>query len=168
MGELIMGLHSYGTPVRRGNMNTITIGKYCSIAEGVVMDSGFNHKHGNISTYPFHRLFPEIESNIEHPGDIIIGNDVWIAEGAMIMGGVTIGDGAVIGARSVVTKNTIILPYSIWAGVPARFIKYRNHWTTAEKLLKLKWWDKPALEIAKIAPLLVSERFEELFNLYNI
>ena len=39
------------------------------------------------------------------------------------MAGVKIGDGAIVGAGSVVTKD--VEPYSIVAGVPAKFIKWR-------------------------------------------
>ena len=57
-------------------------------------------------------------------GDVEIGDRVWIAYGAIILPGVTIGEGAVVGAGSVVTKD--VEPYTIVAGNPARFIKYRN------------------------------------------
>ncbi len=55
---------------------------------------------------------------------VLIGNDVWIGRGVSINKGVTIGDGAVVGANSVVTKD--VLPYTVVAGVPAKFIKNRN------------------------------------------
>lgn len=54
---------------------------------------------------------------------IVIEDDVWIGNGAKILDGVTIGNGCIIGAGSVVTKST--KPYSIYAGVPAKFIKSR-------------------------------------------
>ena len=53
---------------------------------------------------------------------IKIGNRVWIGTRVIILSGVTIGDGAVIGA--VVTKN--IPTYTVWGGVPAKYIKDRN------------------------------------------
>ena len=55
--------------------------------------------------------------------ETIIGDDVWIGAFSIIMSGVKIGDGAIVGAGSVVTKN--VPPYSIYAGVPAKFIKMR-------------------------------------------
>jgi maltose O-acetyltransferase len=36
---------------------------------------------------------------------VVIGDDVWIGQGAVIMKGVTIGDRAIIGARSFVREN---------------------------------------------------------------
>ena len=49
MGELIIGDHTYGTPIRRGKGNNITIGKFCQIAENVRMDGGFQHNTKFIS-----------------------------------------------------------------------------------------------------------------------
>lgn len=57
-------------------------------------------------------------------GSIIVQNNVWIGGRSTILQGVTIGEGAIIGAGSVVTKD--VLPYTIVAGVPARFIKKRK------------------------------------------
>ena len=53
----------------------------------------------------------------------IIGNDIWIGHGAIVLAGVKIGDGALIAAGSVVIKD--VLPYTIVAGNPAKFIKNR-------------------------------------------
>ncbi len=53
----------------------------------------------------------------------IVGNDVWIGQGAIIVGGVTIGDGAIVAAGSVVTKD--VEPCTIVGGNPARKIKDR-------------------------------------------
>jgi len=72
---------------------------------------------------------------------ITIGNDTWIGHGAVIQPGVTIGDGAVIGSNAVVTHD--VPAYAIAVGVPARVIKSRLDATTAERMLKLAWWDWP-------------------------
>jgi chloramphenicol O-acetyltransferase type B len=55
--------------------------------------------------------------------ETIIEDDVWIGHGVTIMRGVKIGEGSIVGANSVVTKD--IPPYSIFAGVPAKFIRSR-------------------------------------------
>ena len=59
----------------------------------------------------------------DDPGEVVIGNDVWIGASCIITPGVTIGEGAVIAAGSVVTKN--VDANSIVAGVPAKLIKMR-------------------------------------------
>ena len=56
-------------------------------------------------------------------GDIIIENDVWIGANCVILPNVRIGEGAVIAAGSIVNKN--IKPFSLYGGVPAKFIKKR-------------------------------------------
>jgi len=55
---------------------------------------------------------------------ITIGDDVWIGANCTITRGVSIGQGAVIGANSVVTES--VPPKAIFAGVPARLIRFRS------------------------------------------
>lgn len=55
---------------------------------------------------------------------IKICDKAWIGFNSIILKGVTIGEGAIVGAGSVVTKD--VLPYSIVAGNPAKFIKYTS------------------------------------------
>lgn len=47
-----------------------------------------------------------------------------IGTGAIILPGVTVGKGSIVGAGSVVTKD--VLPLAIVAGVPARFLRWRQ------------------------------------------
>lgn len=54
---------------------------------------------------------------------IIIKDDVWIGYNAVILSGVTIGQGSIIAAGSVVTND--VMPFSIYAGVPAKKVKNR-------------------------------------------
>ena len=56
------------------------------------------------------------------PVYIYDGADIGI--GAIILPGVTIGEGAIIGAGAVVTSD--VEPYSVYAGVPARFLRNRK------------------------------------------
>ena len=52
---------------------------------------------------------------------IVIGNNVWIGEGAVIQAGTTIGEGSIIAANSVVTKD--VPDHTIVGGTPAFPIK---------------------------------------------
>ena len=84
----------------------LTIGKYCSFANDVIIIMGGNHRSDWITTYPF--LGPtEARQTPVTKGDVTIGNDVWVASEAMILSGVTIGDGAVLGFGSVIAGSVI-------------------------------------------------------------
>lgn len=50
-----------------------------------------------------------------------IGKNVWIGSGAIILPGVNIGDNSIVAAGAVVRKS--ISPNSLYAGVPAKFIR---------------------------------------------
>jgi acetyltransferase-like isoleucine patch superfamily enzyme len=47
-----------------------------------------------------------------------------IGTGAILLPGVTVGKGSIVGAGAVVTSD--VAPFSIVAGVPARFIRWRE------------------------------------------
>jgi acetyltransferase-like isoleucine patch superfamily enzyme len=166
MGELTIGKHSYGRPIRRGTGNNITIGKYCSIADRVIFDGGFNHETKYISTYPFHLLSSNLGTNISIKGDINIGNDVWIGEDVIIMSGVTVGDGAVIGAKALVTKD--VPPYCIYGGVPAKIIRQRFTGKQVDELLKIKWWDWEDSKVIENSHLLYSDKIEEFISIHKL
>ena len=108
---------------------------------------GGEHRSDWVTTYPFSAFPNEWQSAAKIPGhpaskgDIVIGNDVWIGNGALILSGVTVGHGAIIGARSVITKD--IEPYAVYAGNPAKLIRYRFEQGVREELLRLAWWDWP-------------------------
>ena len=105
----------YGT-VLRGDVNSIRIGNRVNIQDGSVL----------------HTLYQK--STIEIGDNVSIGHNVTIhgaqiCNGALVgMGSVVldhavIGEGAIIAAGSVVLSKTIVEPGSIYAGVPAKFVK---------------------------------------------
>ena len=118
IGDVIIGDGCsvwYGT-VLRGDVNSIRIGNSVNIQDGSVL----------------HTLYEK--SIIEIGNDVSIGHNVTIhgakiCNGALIgMGSVVldhavIGEGAIIAAGSVVLSNTHVEPGSIYAGVPAKFVK---------------------------------------------
>jgi carbonic anhydrase/acetyltransferase-like protein (isoleucine patch superfamily) len=55
------------------------------------------------------------------------------------MPGTRIGNGAVIGAQSVVTKS--VPDFAIFAGVPAKLIRYRFSSDQIALLNRVAWWD---------------------------
>ena len=164
------GEYTYGEPavVTFGvPRNNLTIGKFCSIANGVSIDMNGEHRTDVISTYPFHVYFPADVAGTPpttgvSKGDVVIGNDVWICEGVRILGGVTIGDGAVLGSRAVVAKD--VPPYAIAIGNPVKVSRYRFSPEDIKKLLEIKWWDWPIEKIRKYAKLLVSTDVGTLYE----
>jgi acetyltransferase-like isoleucine patch superfamily enzyme len=65
---------------------------------------------------------PVIQTDLEIK-PVCIGAWADIGVNAVVLPGVTIGRGAIVGAGSVVTKD--VEPFSIVAGVPARFVRRR-------------------------------------------
>lgn len=123
----------------------VEVGAFCSISDNVVVGGG-NHPLDWVSTSPaFYKGRDSISKRLakleydSSDAHTIIGNDVWIGNGAYMKPGIRIGDGAVIGMGSVVTKD--VEPYAIVAGNPAKVIRKRFDDATIQKLLDLKWWD---------------------------
>jgi acetyltransferase-like isoleucine patch superfamily enzyme len=54
---------------------------------------------------------------------IKINNDVWLGQNVTVTGGVEVGEGAVVASKSLVNKD--IPPYTVWGGVPIKYIKDR-------------------------------------------
>ncbi len=126
---------------------------------------GGNHRVDWVTTYPFSAIEPRFAHFPGHPhskGDVVIGNDVWVAREALILSGLTIGDGAVIGARAVVGRD--VPPYTIVAGNPAAQIRPRFPAPVAERLRQIAWWDWTEERIAAAMPLLLSPDIEYFLN----
>lgn len=158
---LTMGPHSYGSPrvrVYAGSTARVHVGAFCSIGSDVEFLTGGYHHPEWVSTYPF-RIRLGLSGAFEDGqpatrGDIVVGNDVWIARGARILSGVTIGDGAVVGAYAVVADD--VRPYAVVVGNPAREVRRRFDDARVEALISSRWWDWPLERIVTLVPLLSS------------
>ena len=166
--RITIGCRSYGRPkiLLWQLEDRLDIGKFCSIADDVVILPGGEHNISWVTTYPLRFLFKDpLAGDDGHPttrGPIVIGSDVWVGSYAIIVSGVTIGDGAVIGAGSVVSSD--IPPYSIAAGNPARAIKKRFTEEQIEKLLEIRWWDWPEEKIKDAVPFLCSKDIDKFIE----
>jgi len=139
-----VGRGTYGEPSIRhwGEPATLKVGSFCSIADGVTIFLGGNHRIDWITTYPFSVFRESAKAISGHPatrGDVIIGHDVWIGAGATILSGVRIGNGAVVGACSVVTRD--VPAYGIVAGNPAKLVRIRFTDSEIACLEELAWWN---------------------------
>lgn len=131
-----------------------SVGRFCSIASRVVI-GGARHPIEFVSTSPVFLAHKESikkkfsRHDYRWEAKTVIGHDVWIGEGVFVKGGVTIGIGAVVGMGSVVTKN--IPPYAIYAGNPAKLIRYRFSEAIINGLLASKWWEYSDEKLAAVA-----------------
>lgn len=135
-------------------MRNVSIGRYCSIAEGVRIGEtdhptswittsavAYDPGHGRFDRFLFQDAgaMPDFQfPPWSKVGRTVIGNDVWIGSNVFLKSGVTIGDGAIIAAGSVVTRD--INPYEIVGGVPARLIRMRFSAIEVDRLVQSGWW----------------------------
>ncbi|MDD5065971.1 MAG: CatB-related O-acetyltransferase [bacterium] len=137
------------------HLSQTKIGRFCSIGQNVRTGLGRHPSRIFVSTHPAF-FSPDKQAGftftntslfeghkfVDREGKyfVEIGNDVWIGNEVMILDGIRIGDGAIIGARSIVTQN--VEPYSVYAGVPARKLRYRFEKKYIRFLLRFKWWTR--------------------------
>lgn len=114
--QIIIGDNvSFNSDVHIGTIDKVVVGNDVLIASRVYIS---DHSHGNTDLLSLAK--PIRERGLISKGPVIIGDNVWIGEGACILPGVTIGKNSIVGANAVVTKS--FPPYSIIAGVPAKLI----------------------------------------------
>ena len=118
VGDVVLGdgCSVWFNAVLRGDVNSIRIGRNVNIQDGSIL----------------HTLYQR--STIEIGDNVSIGHNVTlhgchvrdyalIGMGSVVMDDAIVGEGAIVAAGSVVLANTVIEPYSLYAGTPAKFIK---------------------------------------------
>lgn len=118
IGDVIIGddCSIWYNSVLRGDVNSIRIGNRVNVQDGTVI----------------HTLYQKSVTIIED--DVSIGHNAvihgakiesgaLIGIGAVVLDHAVVGEGAIIAAGSVVLSGTQVEPGSIYAGVPAKFIK---------------------------------------------
>lgn len=124
--KVTVGNYTYGELTIRSwgaDNEKLSIGNFCSIADGVTFLMGGEHDYSRFLSFPYDAFFVSYEADVKAKGGIDVADDVWIGANAIIVSGVAIGQGAVIAAGSIVTKD--VPPYAIVGGNPAKVIKYR-------------------------------------------
>ncbi len=118
VGDVIMGegCSVWFNAVLRGDVNSIRIGNHVNIQDGSVLHTLYEKSVVTIGNYV------SIGHNVTvHGADI--HDYALIGMGATLLDYAEIGEGAIIAAGTLVLSNTIVPPYTLWAGVPAKYIK---------------------------------------------
>ncbi|MDR1808799.1 MAG: gamma carbonic anhydrase family protein [Prevotella sp.] len=118
IGDVVIGddCSIWFNTVLRGDVNSIRIGNRVNIQDGSVL----------------HTLYQK--SVVEIGDDVSIGHNVvihgakiengaLIGMGAIVLDHAVIGEGAIVAAGSVILSGTQVEAGSIYAGVPAKFVK---------------------------------------------
>jgi carbonic anhydrase/acetyltransferase-like protein (isoleucine patch superfamily) len=118
VGEVIMGdeCSIWFNAVVRGDVNSITIGNKVNIQDGAIVHCTFQKAKTLIGN------FCSIGHNAIVHGCTLEDN-VLIGMGAIIMDHAVIGHHSIIAAGALITENTIVEPFSVYAGVPAKKVK---------------------------------------------
>ncbi len=102
--------------VLRGDVNSIRIGNNVNIQDGSVLHTLYEKSTIEIGDYV------SVGHNVTIHGTKI-GNYALIGMGATLLDHAVVGEGAIVAAGSLVLSGTIIEPHTLWAGVPAKFVK---------------------------------------------
>ncbi len=118
VGDVIMGdgCSIWFNAVLRGDVNSIRIGNNVNIQDGSVLHTLYQKSTVEIGDYV------SIGHNVTVHG-AKINNYALIGMGATLLDYSEVGEGAIVAAGSLVLSNTKIEPYTLWAGVPAKFVK---------------------------------------------
>ena len=118
VGDVIIGngCSIWFNAVLRGDVNSIRIGNNTNIQDGAVLHTLYQKSVVEIGD------FVTISHNTTIHG-AKVDNYALIGIGAVVLDFVEVGEGAIVAAGSTVLSNTIIPSYTLWAGVPAKFVK---------------------------------------------
>ena len=115
VGDVVMGndCSIWFNAVLRGDVNAIRIGNRVNVQDGSVLHTLYEKSTVHIGN----------DVSIGHNATIHgadIGDKALIGMGATVLDHAVIGEGAIIAAGALVLSNTVVEPFTLWAGVPAR------------------------------------------------
>ena len=118
VGDVVLGkgCSVWFNTVLRGDVNSIRIGDHTNIQDGSVIHTLYQKSTVTIGDYV------SIGHNVTVHG-ANIDNYALIGMGSTLLDFVEVGEGAIVAAGALVLSNTKIPPFTLWGGVPAKFIK---------------------------------------------
>ena len=119
LGDVVIGedCSVWYSAVVRGDVNSIEIGDRVSVQDGTVI---------HVSGGEGGRVHIASDVVIGHNATLhacTVGNHCLVGMGSTILDGAVISDGSMVAAHALVLGKTVIGPYELWGGVPAKFIK---------------------------------------------
>jgi len=121
IGDVVIGdfCSIWFNTVIRGDVNKIRIGNNVNIQDGSVIHATYKKSSTSVGNYV----------SVGHNAIIhgcTIDDFVLIGMGSIVMDNAKISSNTIIAAGSVILENTVVEPYSIYGGVPAKKIKEIN------------------------------------------
>lgn len=118
IGDVVIGNHCsiWFNAVLRGDVNSIRIGNNVNIQDGSVLHTLYQRSTIEIGD------FVSVGHNVTIHG-ATIKDYALIGMGSTLLDNAVIGEGAIVAAGALVLSGTTIEPHTLWAGVPAKFVK---------------------------------------------
>jgi len=118
IGDVVLGERAsiWMNAVVRGDVHSIRIGANSNIQDCSVLHGMRNRYSVNIGDWV------TVGHNVTLHGCAIEDNCL-IGMGSVILNNAKVGAGCIIAAGTVIPENTVIEPYSLWAGIPGKMKK---------------------------------------------
>lgn len=118
IGDVEIGENSsvWMNAVIRGDVFAIRIGKNSNVQDCSVLH-GMRHKYGVTMGD-----WVTVGYSVTLHG-CAIADRCLIGMGSVVLNNARIGEGSIIAAGTVIPEDTVVEPYSLWAGVPGKFKK---------------------------------------------
>lgn len=148
-----------------GTNNTFRTGSFGSLASGVKVYCSSDDFTNDIATI-LPKEYGNIKNNVIN-GDVILGDYVTIGANSVILPGVSIPEGTTIGALSLITKNTVLEPWSVYAGIgnQVKKVGIRNKDNIIQQFIKIKVLEAENQVIPDVS--IIQNKIIEKFKLNN-
>ena len=124
-----------GCSIAGGTDMHFQIGRYCSLSSGVKIWCTSDDFVNDVVTIIPADIEP-VKTHLIH-GDVILDDYTAVGSNSVIMPNNHIPVGTVVGALSFVPTSFEFRPWSVYAGIPIRFLRPRNRESVLEQVRRL-------------------------------